>query len=90
MNRKCERLINMYSRLCRGEVLVLREEAERSGVDERSVQRDINDLRRIRVLYKGLSIETVLDRLPTAKVISHDENGFWSLRRFTGTVWICG
>lgn len=34
------------------------------------------ELRRIKFLYKGLSIEAVLDRLPTAEVIKHDENGW--------------
>ena len=34
------------------------------------------ELRRIKFLYKGLSIESVLDRFPTAEIISHDENGY--------------
>lgn len=34
------------------------------------------ELRTIKFLYKGLSIEAVLDRLPTAEVIDHDENGW--------------
>lgn len=34
------------------------------------------ELRRIKFLYKGLSVEAVLDRLPTAEVIRHDENGW--------------
>lgn len=34
------------------------------------------DLRRIKFRYKGLSIEAVLDRLPTAEVVSHDEGGY--------------
>ena len=34
------------------------------------------ELRKIRFLYKGLSIEAVLDRLPTAEVLNHDENGW--------------
>lgn len=34
------------------------------------------ELRRIKFLYKGLSIEAVLDRFPTAEVIKHDEKGW--------------
>ena len=33
-------------------------------------------LRRIKFLYKGISIESVLDRFPTAEIISHDETGW--------------
>lgn len=34
------------------------------------------ELRKIKFLYKGLSIEAVLDRFPTAEVINHDEKGW--------------
>ena len=34
------------------------------------------ELRRIKFRYKGLSIESVLDRFPTAEVLSHDEDGW--------------
>ena len=37
------------------------------------------ELRTIRFIYKGLSIESVLDRFPTAEVIKHDEKG-WHIR----------
>ena len=33
-------------------------------------------LQKIKFYYKGKSIEAVLDRLPTAKVLSTDENGY--------------
>ena len=33
-------------------------------------------LRRLRFWYKGLSVEAVLDRLPTAAVLEHNENGW--------------
>lgn len=32
-------------------------------------------LRRIKFLYKGKNVDSVLDRLPTAKIIEHRENG---------------
>lgn len=34
------------------------------------------ELRRIKFLYKGISLEAILDRFPTAKVISRDEKGY--------------
>ena len=34
------------------------------------------ELRKIKFLYKGLSIEAVLDRFPTAEILSHDEKGW--------------
>lgn len=37
------------------------------------------ELRRIKFKYKGLSIESVLDRFPTAEIIDHDETG-WTIR----------
>jgi predicted DNA-binding transcriptional regulator YafY len=45
MDKKVERIINLYNRLYDGEVLVKSEEAERFGVNERSIQRDIEDIR---------------------------------------------
>ena len=36
-------------------------------------------LRRIYFKYKGLSIEAVLDRFPTAEIIAHDETG-WTVK----------
>lgn len=37
------------------------------------------ELRRIKFLYKGLSVEAVLDRFPTAEIIEHNEKG-WLIR----------
>ena len=34
------------------------------------------ELRRIKFLYKGLSVEAVLDRFPTAEIIDHNEKGW--------------
>lgn len=36
------------------------------------------ELRKIRFIYTGISIEAVLDRLPTAKIIDQDEHG-WTI-----------
>lgn len=42
---KNNRILNLYVDLCEGKVVNKIEEAERFGVDERSVQRDINEIR---------------------------------------------
>lgn len=42
---KNNRTLDMYARLCEGKVLNKTEEAQRFGVDERSIQRDIDDIR---------------------------------------------
>ncbi len=45
MDKKTERILNLYHRLNNGEVLSKSNEAKRFGVTERSVQRDIEDIR---------------------------------------------
>nr|MCR4744016.1 WYL domain-containing protein [Lachnospiraceae bacterium] len=42
---KNSRTLDMYVRLCEGKSINKREEAKRFGVDERSIQRDIDDIR---------------------------------------------
>lgn len=42
---KSARILEMYVRLCEGKTIHKKEEAVRFGVDERSVQRDIDDIR---------------------------------------------
>ena len=32
--------------------------------------------KKIKFWYKGSSVEAVLDRLPTAKILQHDDNGY--------------
>ena len=34
------------------------------------------ELRTVKFLYKGISIESILDRFPTAEILKHDENGW--------------
>lgn len=51
------------------------------------------DLRRIKFLYKGLSIEAVLDRFPTAEILKHDENGWLITAEVYGDgvdIWLRG
>lgn len=42
---KNSRTLDLYTRLCKGKVINKAEEAQKSGVDERSIQRDIDDIR---------------------------------------------
>jgi predicted DNA-binding transcriptional regulator YafY len=45
MDKKVERIINLYTRLSKGEVLNKADEAQRFDVNERSIQRDLEDIR---------------------------------------------
>ncbi len=45
LDKKVERIISLYNRVIDGEVLVKADEASRYGVNERSIQRDIDDIR---------------------------------------------
>ena len=42
---KTSRILDLYQRLCAGRIIRKAEEARRFGVDERSIQRDIDDIR---------------------------------------------
>jgi len=42
---KNERILDLYTRFCEGKTISKSEEAERFAIDERSVQRDIDDIR---------------------------------------------
>jgi predicted DNA-binding transcriptional regulator YafY len=44
-NHKSSRTLDIYSRLCEGQIINKKSEAFRFGVDERSIQRDIDDIR---------------------------------------------
>ena len=45
MDKKVERIISLYNRVVDGEILVKADEAARYDVNERSIQRDIDDIR---------------------------------------------
>ena len=51
------------------------------------------ELRKIKFRYKGLSIESVLDRFPTAEIISHDDEGWLIKAEVYGNgvdIWLRG
>lgn len=62
---KNERILDLYERLCAGRTLSKAEEALRFGIDERSVQRDIDDIRAFlaeRNVAKGENRQVIYDR----------------------------
>lgn len=62
---KNNRILDMYERLCAGKTLNKSEEALRFGIDERSVQRDIDDIRAYlaeRSISSGDDRQVVYDR----------------------------
>lgn len=63
---KNSRTLNMYARLCDGKIINKASEAVNFGVDERSIQRDIDDIRTFldkRAMEYGEDKEIVYDRL---------------------------
>ncbi|WP_343083975.1 helix-turn-helix transcriptional regulator [Blautia producta] len=71
---KNTRTLNMYARLCEGKTLNKREESLRFGVDERSIQRDIDDIRAFleerSVMDFGENRNVVYDRDKKGYIIS--------------------
>lgn len=69
MDEKCSkvgRILDMYIRLCAGSVIQKESEAQRFHIDQRSVQRDIDDLRAYfaeRNTRDGSDIQVVYDRI---------------------------
>ena len=59
---KTFRVLSMYDRMMAGKVLVKRFEAERFGVDERSIQRDLEDIRTHLADERRDDVELVYDR----------------------------
>ena len=62
---KNERILDLYEQLCAGRTLTKVKEALRFGIDERSVQRDIDDIRAFlaeRNIAKGENRQIVYDR----------------------------
>lgn len=60
---KNNRTLDIYTRLCKGKIINKSEEAQKFGVDERSIQRDIDDIRSF------LDDCAVTDSTDTRKVI---------------------
>ena len=71
---KNSRTLDMYVRLCEGKCINKSEEATRFGVDERSIQRDIDDIRAFlderAMENSGEHRNIVYDRLKTGFVMN--------------------
>ena len=62
---KSDRILDLYERLCDGKVISKAEEARRYGIDQRSIQRDIDDIRAFldnRAVSAGDRRQIVYDR----------------------------
>lgn len=75
------RILNMYQRLCSGKCLNKQEEAKQFGVDERSIQRDIDDIRAFLMEQadnSGDSRQIVYDRIRKGYVLTGAEQALMS------------
>lgn len=77
---KNNRILDLYRRLCEGKVIRKPEESARFGVDERSIQRDIDDLRAFfeELAKEGDDREIVYDRVKKGFVLSNHQSPLMS------------
>ena len=73
MDKKVERIINLYNRLNDGEILVKADEASRFEVNERSIQRDLDDIRAYFANDPESNRELVYDRTKHGYVLVHNQ-----------------
>ena len=74
MDKKVERIISLYHRVMDGEVLIKKEEAERHNVNERTIQRDIDDIRAYFANDPESKRELVYDRSKKGYVLVQGKN----------------
>lgn len=70
MDKKVERVVSLYERLLEGHVIRKADEAVRFGVNERSIQRDLDDIRAICAEQPERRRELVYDRQRKGYVLS--------------------
>lgn len=73
MDKKVERIINLYNRIIDGEVINKSGEAKRFGVNERSIQRDIEDIRAYFANDYESKCELIYDRSRKGYVLVHNQ-----------------
>ena len=73
MDKKVERIINLYNRLNDGEILVKADEASRFEVNERSIQRDLDDIRAYFANDPESNRELVYDRTKHGYVLVQNQ-----------------
>ena len=83
MADKIERVLGLYSKLINGGTVYKAEAAATyaNRFEEGEFRKRIQfmfggKLRKVKLKYKGLSIESVLDRLPTAKIIKENDGEY--------------
>ncbi len=73
MDKKVERIINLYNRLAEGEVLNKADEAVRFDVNERSIQRDLEDIRAYFANDPESNRELIYDRTQKGYVLVQNQ-----------------
>lgn len=73
MDKKVERIINLYNRLAEGEVLNKADEAARFEVNERSIQRDLEDIRAYFANDPESNRELIYDRTQKGYVLVQNQ-----------------
>lgn len=73
MKSKTERVLSIYDRLLEGKVLVKRQEAFRYEVNDRTIQRDLDDIRAHLSEPENAGLELVYDRKKRGYVIRKTE-----------------
>ena len=73
MDKKVERIINLYNRLVEGEVLIKADEAARFEVNERSIQRDLEDIRAYLANDSESNRELIYDRTQKGYVLVQNQ-----------------
>lgn len=72
MDKKTERIINISQRLAAGEAIIKSAEAERFGVNERTIQRDLDDVKTYYANDPTLNRELKYDRARKAYLLVQD------------------
>ena len=73
MDKKVERIISLYERLNNGEIIVKADEADRFGVNERSIQRDLEDIRAFLANDQESNRSLIYDRGKKGYIISQKQ-----------------
>jgi len=73
LDKKVERIINLYNRLSEGEVLIKADEASRFDVNERSIQRDLEDIRAYFANDPESNRELIYDRIQKGYVLVQNQ-----------------
>ncbi|MEG2428315.1 MAG: WYL domain-containing protein, partial [Clostridium sp.] len=77
---KNNRVLEIYTKLCQGKTILKRESAKVYGVDERSIQRDIDDIRAFldeqEVMGENCGRKIVYDRIKKGFIMNDSDSQF--------------